>query len=464
MQDNDSHDEEVEIVDLDTPDSALSRWQHHILHTTRRLLAEAPARSNIMALALLCSVVVLFTLLQSSLHIVPLGIAHPTPTAAATPLDTSFTMSAANGTVYIAGSDGSLTAYRALDGARRWQIKSSQQRVYSSSVSSGQAVYAILTLGKEARIEARQSSNGRSMWMSQTLPFVSTSLTVRGGVVYARTQEGIIYAFDALTGKELWHFDSGQSLPDAFFFVEENSAIIPAKGNIVYVLQARSGKMLLHFHPDSQGSLWYQEDNGIFYYAADSEPLQAFSLSTGKLLWQDTQAGYTIGSLTAYNGVLYIGIRDGGMTALRGQDGKLLWHNSAIAAGSSINFPIDNKTLYVSAENDDTLVGIRASDGKQLWQRKIDGLSLYAHWIDSRNDALYLLQRDNSPFTKEQDSIQERDISTGKLLWHFTLSSPIGSPGGGSIFSALNGIICLQLSNGTMDVIRLSDGKLLWHL
>lgn len=458
MQNNDSHDEKVEIVDLDTPNSS---WQRHILYTIRRLFAKTAVRSKIITLALLCSILILLTMLQASLHFLPPGTVHP-PTAAAIPQETSITISAANGIVYIAGSDGSLTARRALDGAVRWQIKASQG-TYSSPVASDQAVYAILTLGKSCRIEARQASNGALLWMSQDLPSVISELRVQDGVAYVDTQGGTIYAFDVATGKALWHFASGQSVQDAFFFAEKNIAIIPAKGDIVYVLQARSGRVLLHFQPDPRSGLWYQADNDIFYYALDSKPLQAFSLSTGKLLWQYTQDENDMGSLTAYNGVVYINLRDGGMTALRGQDGKLLWHNAAIAAESFIDFPIDNNTLYVSAINDDTLVGIRASDGKQLWQHKIDGLSLYAHWIDSSHDALYLLQKDNSPYTKEQDSIQERNISTGKLLWQFRLSSPISSPGGESI-RVFDGIIYLQLSNETMDVVRLSDGKLLWHL
>jgi outer membrane protein assembly factor BamB len=362
MQNNDSHDEKVEIVDLDTPNSS---WQHRIRHTSRRLFAKAPARGKIMALALLCSIVVLLTVLQSSLHLVPLGTAHPTPTVAAILQETSFTMSASNGTVYIAGSDGSLTAYRAWDGARRWQIKSSQG-VYSSSVASGQAVYAILTLGKENRIEARQSGNGTSLWMSQTLPLVSTSLIVQGGVVYAKTQVGIIYAFDALTGKVLWHFASGQSMPDAFFSAAKDIAIIPVKGDIVYVLQARSGKVLLHYqYASSGGTWWYQVDDGIFYSAADSVPLQAFSLSTGKLLWQYPQAEYNIGSLTAYKGVVYISIRDGGMTALRGQDGKLLWRYTPPSSITGFPDAVDG-ILYLQYTNG-AMGAIRLSDGKLLW-------------------------------------------------------------------------------------------------
>src|SRR5579884_3485527 len=148
MQSNDSHDEKVEIVDLDTPNSS---WQRHILHTTHRLFAKTPARGKIIMLALLCSIVILFTMLQASLHFMPLGTARPTPTAVAIPLETSLTMFAANGTAYIVGSDGSLSAYRALDGVRRWQIKATQG-TYSSPVASDRAVYVNLVLGKEGRI------------------------------------------------------------------------------------------------------------------------------------------------------------------------------------------------------------------------------------------------------------------------------------------------------------------------
>jgi outer membrane protein assembly factor BamB len=454
MQNNDSHDEKIEIVDLDTPNSS---WQHRILHTAHRLLAKAPARGKIMALALLGSILVLLIVLQSSLHFVPLGTTHSTPSATPMPQETSITLSAANGMVYIAGRDGSLTARQALDGTARWQVRSSKGAYYAP-VASGQRVYAILASDKYRVVEARQTSNGRLLWVSQSLPSVSLQPQVQDGVVYASTQDGIIYAFDAATGKMLWHFASRQSMPIyTFFSAAKDIATISTTDDIVYVLQARSGKMLWHYQLDPHSTRWYQVDNGIFYNASDSGPLQAFSINTGKLLWQYTQAENNIGSLTADNGVIYINIRDGGMTALRGQDGKLLWHNAAIAELSRIT-SIDNNTLYLLSSDDDTLVGIRASDGKQLWQHKIDGLSHSGPLIDPRHGALYLFQSASSTLEGGYNGIQSRDISTGKLLWQFTPSTPIvGFP------YPVDGIFYLRLNDGTMDVIRLSDGKLLWH-
>jgi hypothetical protein len=104
MQNNDSHDEKVEIVDLDTPGPS---WQQQILQVVRRLFARAtPARGKILALALMSSIIVLLVVLQPSLHFAPHRIIQPTPSATPIPEGSSlFTMSAANGSIYIAGRE-----------------------------------------------------------------------------------------------------------------------------------------------------------------------------------------------------------------------------------------------------------------------------------------------------------------------------------------------------------------------
>jgi outer membrane protein assembly factor BamB len=231
MQNNDSHDKNVEIVDLDTSGSP---WQQRILHLARRLLAKAPARGKVMALALLGSIAVLLIVLQPSLHFVPRRTAHPTPSATPIPKETSITMSAANGMVYIAGRDGSLTARQTLNGIVRWQIKSSTE-VYYTPAASSQSVYTAVALGKSSMVEARQASNGKLQWRSSPLPSALLRLQAQEGVVYANTQDDTIYAFNGNTGKVLWHNPA----------VAELSSIVSIDNNTLY-LSADDDRLLVY--------------------------------------------------------------------------------------------------------------------------------------------------------------------------------------------------------------------------
>jgi outer membrane protein assembly factor BamB len=69
----------------------------------------------------------------------------------------------------------------------------------------GPAAAGKLTAADQAaQGKAKSARPGTLLWSAETNAAVN-SVTVGGGVVYAGTAKRAVYAFDALTGRPLWH-------------------------------------------------------------------------------------------------------------------------------------------------------------------------------------------------------------------------------------------------------------------
>jgi outer membrane protein assembly factor BamB len=115
----------------------------------------------------------------------------------------------ADGTVYIAGrnysrKDGVLLALDAATGAVRWQLRRPRGRNDTSLAVAGQSVYVACrgSAWAGAYLLALDAATGAPRWRRRlSSPITLTSSPViAGGVVYAGSSGGYLYAFDAATG------------------------------------------------------------------------------------------------------------------------------------------------------------------------------------------------------------------------------------------------------------------------
>ena len=61
-------------------------------------------------------------------------------------------------------------------------------------------------------------------------------LATAGGVLFAGTREGTLVAFDAKTGKHLWHFQSGASMSASpmSYAIDGKQYVAIAAGGLIY--------------------------------------------------------------------------------------------------------------------------------------------------------------------------------------------------------------------------------------
>ncbi len=196
-----------------------------------------------------------------------------------------------------------------------------------------------------------------------------------------------LYALQLSSQKQLWHqqFPADQSIGYGDISVKNGivymSSMILATGNrknsagLIYAFNASTGKQLWKSPELPTGVRTFLVSDDDIVYCASIGDFDVFDGHTGKRLWHqhiDTS------DMLLNAGVLYINdsTTPKGIVALRARDGKKIWWVASDAGNSAFPFlGLQRGIIYTIA--DDGKVGgidaLRASDGTRLWHLSING-------------------------------------------------------------------------------------------
>ena len=489
----DLNDEKPEITSLDPP-----RGEGFVTGSTK-LLAQfgqkfrnsPPLRAASLGCTLLLCLLVLFIFIRSSL---PFASEHLSNYSSTSSSPSSALVNAVvdNGIVYINTPDGPLNAYRAGDGKMLWHRQSAASGFL---VATAQALYRFTGIAANyGNVEAFRASDGSPLWRRQVPPGGGLPLIVQDGIVYFNSHEGVVYALRASDGRVLWHFMSGLRISfDGFFTASNGIASILTGEGMVYVLRASDGTAIYHYPAPLNQSYWWAPviDSGMVYINLGFAWMQARSARDGSLVWQYRAQEDGLWPALEESGVVYFSAPGGSMKALRGQDGALLWQYEAKVVVSP---PVIYNQLAYLAGQDGGIIAVRTNDGVPLW-----------YWRPSAPSEKYvppLMVSDGIVYINLDAPggiVSALQADTGQVLWHHALSTtaprylPVVSDGilylgtddrsieawRGSDGHFLwryafpapfewypevdNGILLVWPLDGTIDLLRIDDGKLLWR-
>lgn len=246
---------------------------------------------------------------------------------------------------------------------------------------------------------------------------VPSGLAFSEGTLYVTTQEGMLYALDATTGKERWRFDTGStgskrrvtSAP----VVAGSTVLFGADDNFVRALSASDGTLLWRFETKAQVFGAPAVDANTVYAASADGNLYAFSLSDGSLKWQYNAGEAMHVSPHVADNVVYVGTRDGRLHAVSAATGKALWtfptagnvESVPVTAGDKIYFGSDDSRLYAL-------------------NRQKGALS----WYYSTGDAVYatpLLAKGVVYVASMGNVLAALATEDGKVLWEYFTDTPL---------------------------------------
>jgi uncharacterized protein YjbI with pentapeptide repeats/outer membrane protein assembly factor BamB len=183
----------------------------------------------------------------------------------------------AAGVVYLRCNTGYLDALDATSGANLWSYAIPGNPEIGSTAVSGGTVYVTTDSASAHGLIAISTSTHTQEWSFKAAAAVNAP-AIADNVVYAVTQDGILYALNATTGARLW----SKQLHDG------------------------TGAHDTHGVSIADGVADTLSANGAAY---------AFNASTGMQLWS-YRAGNTLQATPVIaNGIVYIGTRSGGMEA-----------------------------------------------------------------------------------------------------------------------------------------------------
>jgi len=235
----------------------------------------------------------------------------------------------------------------------------------------------------------------RQIWSATVSPFqVSTGridLGVSGNNLYLADGAGMIYAFDASSGREQWHFEAGAPVSAAIGVSDKLLALALRDGRVVAVEQ--DGK--IRWSTDVSGevlaapAIW---GNTVIVQTSDGR-VTGLSANDGKQVWvyERTVPSLTLrGSSgpTVVEGLVVVGFSSGLIAGLDARNGRLVWEKVvALPSGRSdierladVDSPVvilGYRLYAVSYQGQ--LIAMDLRNGNLLWSRPFSSYLPFAH-------------------------------------------------------------------------------------
>ncbi len=281
-----------------------------------------------------------------------------------------------------------------------------------------------------------------SKWMVPTGGTVAWPPAVVNGVVYTSSFGHKVLATRADTGKVLWTRSVGTDFP-----------LTPAVGpGRVYVVVGRTLRAL---DANTGAVKWTRSfrhtitapvvDNGTVYLAGQGK-VQAFRRDTGARRWTSANLGDAIESSPAVsNGVVYAGVRNGRVYALKSADGSQLWSFFAGLDRSIFMYPVVANAAVYAVTSGGNIIALNPTTGAQLWT----GNGLAAASVAAGGGVVY---------SANGNTATALDAATGTTLWTASITD---TTNGAPLFAG--GVVYLPTYPGSVTALDANTGATLWH-
>ncbi|MBI4182269.1 MAG: PQQ-binding-like beta-propeller repeat protein, partial [Candidatus Aenigmarchaeota archaeon] len=240
------------------------------------------------------------------------------------------------GRVYVGSKDGSFYCLDARTGELRWKV-GTRAPISSSAAWWEGRVY----VGGWDGLLYCFLPDGRLAWKFPTKDLIAKKIAVGGGVAYAVSRDGSLYAVDALTGQRKWVFRQRDSLPCSAPVLDKDMVFFAATfQQRLFALRTADGSVAWSFpltnleygQPTCEGEMVYMTANDGWVYALDR--------ASGKVRWkyaEPLRADWADGNAIA-GGRMYIGSRNCKLVCLSLQGEKIWEFTTSLSEPSSITF------------------------------------------------------------------------------------------------------------------------------
>jgi outer membrane protein assembly factor BamB len=306
----------------------------------------------------------------------------------------------ADGRLYAASVSGDVSAFDASSGHTVWHKHLGNRRGWiwhhgDNSVrwSGGPAVAGdLVVVGTlDGLVQAFGAADGNELWTAEVSSEVIAAPAIGDGVVAVRSHDGRVFGLDAKDGKRLWVFDRA-AVP-----------VLSLRGNAAPVIDA--------------GVVYVGEDNGKVYAlrATDGGMLWEQQIAPGEGRTELERLQDVDGVLNVDSGVVYAAGYRGQTVALVAQSGRPLWtHDLSSYSGVALS-----ASQIYAADADSNIWALDLRSGSSEWKQ--DGLKY--RWVSAP-----AVQGDAVVVGDMEGFVHWMSISDGKFLARARLSKkPIQS-------------------------------------
>jgi outer membrane protein assembly factor BamB len=311
--------------------------------------------------------------------------------------------------------------------------------VYNTPVSDGGQIFFSTQKGRVIALDLK----GAEVWKKT---FVRTNdaaaevsvrfeapLACSGGLVFAGTSRGTLYALDAGTGTEKWRYEMGGGILGSPNFSGTNQVVvIDQSEGALHGLEMSGGTLLWKTEGVERCDGSPGIGNNRIVFGSCLAELHVYG-TNGKHL-KDIEVGGDgqIAGGVAIDGTLaFFGVRDGSLICADLEVGDILW-SSDESKDQTFTTPAVTSDKVIYSSDDGFVYAVGRQEGKLIW--KFDTLGLPSSpvvakdkGIVSADGALYLLS-----------------LKDGRKLWSKEVSDEITSP------ALVDGLIVVGADDGTV--------------
>ena len=284
-------------------------------------------------------------------------------------------------TVFIAGSDGSVAAVDARNGADLW--RASVGSPLAAGVGSDGKIAAVVTQGNEvvALLE------GREIWRQKLGAQAYTSPFVAGGRVFVLAADRSVTAFDGQTGKKLW----AQQRPNDPLVLKQSGVLLAVGDTLVVGLAGR----LTGLNPSSGILRWeapiasprgvndierlvdlvgrVSRDGDVVCVRAFQASVGCVNAARGNLLWSKPARGSQ--GIHGDDTRVFGTESDGVVQAWRRADGERVWSTDALryrsltsplVVGRSVAIGDFAGVIHLLSREDGSMLSRLTTDGSAI--------------------------------------------------------------------------------------------------
>ncbi|HLG42392.1 MAG TPA: PQQ-binding-like beta-propeller repeat protein [Planctomycetota bacterium] len=316
------------------------------------------------------------------------------------------------------GLDGRAEAAPPDEPVRRWRFKA-EGPIEATPVSGERRIYFVTTKGVVTALDL----SGRQVWKAQIAnDTVSAPLIFAGSSVVAATDGGVLYGFEAGTGKEKWAYKVDKAIRGS-----PNRVDLP-KGSKGVVAIAQADGALHCVDLETGRAVWETGalercdgsagfGNGWIVMGSCASALHVFSVEKGAKeadieLGGDCQVA---GGVAVSGKTAFVGTRSGKVCAVDIAAKKVAWSNQDCTQEVFTTPAVDDRFVVFGC-NDGKIYALKRETGAKAWD------------FETAGDPTSPVIAGNRVVATSGGTLYILELETGKKVWTARVSDRITSP------------------------------------
>ncbi|WP_433431195.1 PQQ-binding-like beta-propeller repeat protein [Nonomuraea sp. CA-141351] len=268
-------------------------------------------------------------------------------------------------------------------------------------------------------------------------------LVVAGGIVYAGSDDGKVYALDAASGALRWSHQIGDMVTDGPIRV--GGTMYAATWGRIVALDAARGRT--RWSRRAIGTSGLAVDRRTVYAATDRGLLIALDAASGRTRWRARTIGFFRDVIPHAAGDLVYAAGADGVVALDAGSGERRWRFRVDGRTGIAGVATTADTVYVASQEDGRLHALDRITGRPKWSFET-GVPLYTRPQVS-GGAVYVGDR---------GVLHKLDAATGERQWTFKAG---GSPAQ-CAFTVVRGDVYVTLVGVRLHALDAATGETRW--